>query len=197
MKKNKVFSLLAVGLALGFVACNNSGNGTSSNDSASTTTTTATTTTTTTNYAARADTVRTNVSAGYYLNPRTGKAYTKLNVDPSTGAITDESGKPVRRYVDKRTWWVYDANSWDTVGSAQLHNGSLMYRGDNGSWEAYDKRWTDDATDNMNGTMRTDSGSASGATNSGSSNMDNTTNGKSKVKVTDNGNKVKIKKTEH
>src|SRR4051812_9920838 len=145
--KNKVFSLLAAGITLSLAACNNSGETGSTTDS--TNNTTANTATSSGNYAARADSVNANVTAGNYLNPRTGKAYTKLNVDATSGSITDESGKPVKRYVDKRTWWVYDTNSWDTVGSAQMQNGNLRYRGENGDWEEYDKRWSDDM-DNMN-----------------------------------------------
>src|ERR1700712_815347 len=117
MKRSNVLSFLAAGMALGFVACNNSSDSTATTDSTSTTTTTVTSTN---NYAARADSVRANVSAGYYLDPRTGKAYTSLNVDTTTGALTDEGGRPVRRYVDKRNWSVYDAMSWDTVGSAEM-----------------------------------------------------------------------------
>src|SRR5438309_654664 len=158
MKKNKFLSLVASAALLGLAACNNSSDGTANadsttrnGDSTGSTTTTTTTTTSSGNYAARADSVRTNVAAGNYLNPRTGKAYTRLNVDQSTGALTDETGRPVRRYVDKRNWWVYDTNNWDTVGAAQMKNNRLMYRGDNGSWEEYDKRWTDDMNNNTTG----------------------------------------------
>ena len=191
--KKKVFSLLAAGLAIGMTACNNSSNSSTASDSTATNTTTATTSTSSGNYAARADSVNTNVSAGNYLNPRTGKAYSKLNVDQSTGRITDESGKPVRRYVDKRTWWVYDTNSWDTVGSAQMHNGSLMYRGDKGYWEQYDQRWTDDM-DNT-GSMGSDSTSTMSNGSSGTTGS-STDKGNQKVKVADKGNKVKIKNTD-
>jgi hypothetical protein len=190
--KNKVFSLLAAGIALGFAACNNSGETGSTTDS--TNNTTANTATSTGNYAARADSVNANVSAGNYLNPRTGKAYTKLNVDATTGSLTDESGKPVKRYVDKRTWWVYDANSWDTVGSAQMQNGSLRYRGENGDWEEYDKRWSDDM-DAMNNSSNMNSTDSTG-TNASSSSGDKSNTSGTKVKVADKGNKVKVKKTD-
>ncbi|MFL5741650.1 MAG: hypothetical protein ACJ75B_15600 [Flavisolibacter sp.] len=188
--KKKVFSLLAAGLAIGMTACNNSSNYSTASDSTATNTTTATTSTSSGNYAARADTVNTNVSAGNYLNPRTGKAYTKLNLDQSTGRLTDESGKPVRRYVDKRTWWVYDTNSWDTVGSAQMHNGSLMYRGNKGDWEQYDQRWNDDMDNTSMGNDSTSN--MSNSSTSGSS----TDKNNPKVKVSDKGNKVKIKNTD-
>jgi len=196
MKKANVFSLMAAGLTLGFAACNNSGDTTGTTDSTTTNTTTSTVTSTN-NYAARADTVKANVTAGNYLNPSTGKAYTALNVDQSTGALTDESGRPVRRYVDKRNWWVYDATSWDTVGSAEMRNGSLMYRGSKGDWETYDKRWSDDM--DSSSSM---SGSASGSSMDNGTMGDTTsmsTSGSSgssknpKVKVSDNGKKIKIK----
>jgi hypothetical protein len=190
--KKSVFSLFGVGLALAFTACNNSSESTGATTDTSASNMSATTTNNSTNnYAARADTVNTNVSAGNYLNPRTGKAYSKLNVDQSTGALTDETGQPVRRYVDKRTWWVYDTNNWDTVGSAQLKNNKLYYRGDKGDWEEYDKRWSDDA--GMS-TGNTDSSSASGS-GSNSANSKTNDNG-TKVKVSDKGDKVKIKKTD-
>jgi ABC-type oligopeptide transport system substrate-binding subunit len=184
MKKSKFFSLWAVGLVL-FAACNNSSDGTSSTDSLNrdSNNTAGTNMTSSGNYAARADSVRANVTAGNYLNPRTGKAYTNLNVDANTGALTDETGHPVRRYVDKRTWWVYDTNSWDTVGSAQLRNGSLRYRGDNGDWLEYNKRWTDDMDD-------------AGTTDMSTTSADTTSTSGTKVKVSDKGNKVKVKKTD-
>jgi hypothetical protein len=183
MKRAKIFSLMAAGLALTFAACNNSSDGTASNDSTDTNSMAGANMTSSNNYAARADSVRAHVSAGDYLNPRTGKAYTNLNVDASTGAITDESGRPVKRYVDKRTWWVYDTQSWDTVGSAQMRNGSLRYRGDNGDWLEYDRRWTDDM----------DNTQSSGSTVDSSSNSMDASG--TKVKVSDHGNKVKTKKT--
>jgi hypothetical protein len=185
MKKKKVLSLLAGVVALGFVACNNSGDSSATNDSlnkdSSGGTSASGTSTSTGNYAARADSVRTNVSAGNYLNPRTGKAYTNITVDPTTGNLTDESGAPIRRFVDKRTWWVWDVPRWDTTGMAQMKNNNLMYRSETGSWVPYDKRWTDDAMDNSNtGTENGTTGSQSGDS--------------LKVKVSDNGNKVKVKK---
>ena len=184
--KNSVLSLFVAGVALSFAACNNSADESATNDSTVTTTST-TTVSSTNNYAARADSVNVNVSAGNYLNPRTGKAYTKLNVDQSTGKITDESGQPVRRYVDRRTWWVYDADRWDTIGSAQWKNNQLWYRSDNGDWVEYDKRWTDD-------NMTTDTSSTSGDVKV-SDNGNKVKDDNMKVKVSDGGNKIKVKKT--
>lgn len=189
MKKNIFFSFLAAGLAFGFVACNNSGESTSSTDSTNNNNSATTTHTSTNNYAARADSVRANVAAGYYLNPRTGKPYTNVTVDTLTGSLRDEAGQPIRRFVDRRTWKVYDTQLWDTVGTAEMENNNLMYRSDNGNWVTYDKRWTDD---NNTGTM-TDSSST---TTSKTATEENGTTSK-KVKVSDNGNKVKIKKESH
>lgn len=154
MKKTKFFSLIAATLAVGFVACNNEGDGTASGDTAlnnDTANTATTTTTTTTDYSALADTFRTNSEAGNYLDPRTGKAL-RINVDPQTGSRTNaETGEPVWRYVDKRTWWVYSGDDtdmeWDTVGQARMEGSRIMYRGDNDTWTTYDKRWkTEDET---------------------------------------------------
>lgn len=175
-----MFSLLAAGLAMGFMACNNSSNTTSSTDSTSTGTAVSSG-----NYAARADSVKTNVEAGNYLNPKTGKAYTRLTVDPQTGVLTDESGTPVRRYVDKRTWWVYDAMSWDTVGSAEQRNGSLWYRNSEGAWVPYEKRWSDDNMQDQNQTDTT--------TMSPGSEMKIKTDA-GKIKADDKGVKVKPNK---
>jgi hypothetical protein len=188
MKKNKVFSLLATGIALSFAACNNSADNSATNDTTAIDSNSVTTVTSSNNYAARVDSVNMNVSAGNYLNPRTGKAYTKLNVDANTGKITDESGQPVRRYVDRRNWWVYDTDLWDTVGSAQWKNNQLWYRGDNGDWVEYDKRWTDD---NMSMGDTSTSGNTKVDDNGNKVKDDNL-----KVKVADDGKKVKIKKTD-
>jgi hypothetical protein len=185
MEKKFFFSLIAGCVALGMVACNNSSNSTSSTDSTSTDSlgSMANTSTSTSNYAARADTVKTNVAAGNYINPKTGKAYTNINVDQNTGALTDESGAPIRRYVDKRTWWVYDTDKWDTIGSARMQGNNLMYRDANGKWVTYDKAWTDD----MNNSSM----------NNQSSDSNMTTSDNPKIKVSDKGNKIKIKNTDN
>lgn len=185
--KNRIINLLAGCILFGIVACNNSSNTTSSNDSTakdSSGSSTVNTSTSTGNYAARTDSVNANVSAGNYINPKTGKAYTKINVDPGTGALTDENGAPIRRFVDRRTWWVYDANNWDTVGAAKMHGSSLTFRDPKGNWETYEKVWVDDMN-NSTGTSTSDS-SMNNSNNSNSKNP--------KVKVSDNGNKIKIKK---
>ncbi|MFL5787514.1 MAG: hypothetical protein ACJ748_05645 [Flavisolibacter sp.] len=185
--KFKIFSFAAVSIAFGFIACNNSGNGTGSTDSSTTSNTATTTATSSNNYAARADSFRVNSEAGNYLNPRTGKPY-RLSMDTKSGSVTDESGRPVKRYVDKRTWWVYDATSGDTLGSARMDKGNLMYRGINGEWQPYDKRWTDD----MDSSMGTNSmnGSSSMSDSNGTGNASGT-QGKSKVKVKTSSGKMK------
>ncbi len=146
MKKISFFSLLAA-LTVGFVACNNEGESTAAKDgdlNTDASTTTATTTNISTgNYAAMADSARMNSEAGHYLDARTGKPL-RINVDPQTGQRTNaETGEPVWRYVDKRTWWVYggDNNTWDSVGTARMENDRIVYRTDGDKWEGYDKRW--------------------------------------------------------
>jgi hypothetical protein len=188
MKRNRLLNVLIASAAVAAVSCNNNGNGTSSSDSTNTTNTATTTQTSTNNYAARADSFRVNSEGGYYLNPRTGKPY-KLNMNTQTGTVSDESGHPVKRYVDKRTWWIYDAASGDTVGSARMNNGNLMYRGTNGDWENYDKRWTDDMDSSSmnNSSVQTADSSSSSTGTSGS-------HGKTKVKIKSNGSKVKTDK---
>ena len=185
--KYRIFSLAAASIVFGFIACNNNGNGTSSADSSATNTTT-TTATSSNNYAARADSFRVNSQAGNYLNPRTGKPY-RLNMDQKSGSVTDESGRPVKRYVDKRTWWVYDATSGDTLGSARMENGNLRYRDNNGEWQPYDKRWTDDTTSMDNGSMNNSSMNST-SDSSGTSNASGT-HGKSKIKVKSSSGKMK------
>lgn len=145
MKKVPFLSLFAAALSLGVVACNNDADNTTAADSVTTTENTATTTVTSTgDYAAQADSARINSEAGYYLDARTGKPI-RITVDPQTGARTNaETGEPVWRYVDRRTWWVYGGDNWDTVGEARMENDRLEYKGDNDEWLTYDKRWQDD-----------------------------------------------------
>ncbi|HYO22876.1 MAG TPA: hypothetical protein VER36_10755 [Flavisolibacter sp.] len=123
--KQRFFSFCAAAVLVGLTACSNDGGSSATNDSAATTGDTATTgasapTTTTSegSYAALADSVERNSQQGYYINPKTGKAYSSLKVDRSTGRITDETGEPVWRYVDRRSWWVYGDNDMnDTIGN--------------------------------------------------------------------------------
>jgi hypothetical protein len=159
MKTRKFYGVLALALSAGFAACNNDGDTTSSTDTVSTSTTTTdattsttdntatTTATSTNNYAALADTFRTNSEAGNYLDPRTGKSM-RIRIDTATGTRYNEStNQPVWRYVDKRTYKVYggdDNNSmWDTVGTARMQNNRLEYldSGSTDKWVNYDKRW--------------------------------------------------------
>lgn len=143
--KTKIFSLVAATITLGFVACNNDGDSTSSADSI--TTTDVSTSTSTGNYAAQADSFRVNSEAGHYLDARTGKPI-KIRVDASTGArVNDETNEPVNYYVDRRTWWVYGDDSWDTIGQAQMEGDQLRFRSDNDKWVTFDERWKIDEGD--------------------------------------------------
>ena len=143
--KTRIFSLVATTITLGFVACNSEGENTTSSDT--TITTDVSTSTSTGNYAAQADSFKTNSEAGYYLDARTGKPI-KINVDASTGArVNAETNEPVRYYVDKRTWWVYGDDSWDTIGSAQMEGTELRFRGDSDKWVTYDEKWKIDEGD--------------------------------------------------
>jgi hypothetical protein len=151
--KKFVFPSLLAATVLGLTAC-----GSDSNNSTSTTGDTSTLNTTTAgtdasatgtatstgNYAAFADSVERNSGAGYYVNPRTGKKMT-LRVNRESGAVTNEAGEPVYRYVDTRNWWVYglDENDWTwrQEGEARMNNNTITYKGDNDQWIEYDKRW--------------------------------------------------------
>ncbi len=144
--KTRIFSLVAATISLGFAACNSDGDSTSSNESA-TTTTDVSTNTSTGNYAAQADSFKINSEAGNYLDARTGKPI-KINVDATTGArVNAETNEPVRYYVDKRNWWVYSDNSWDTIGSAKMEGEELRFHSDNDKWVTYDERWKIDEGD--------------------------------------------------
>ena len=151
MKKTNFFSFLALALSLGVVACNDDADSTSTTDTSTTTmeTTTATTdpnttstmNTNTSDYAALADTFRMNSEASNYLDPRTGRSI-KIGVDPQTGTRYNLSTEePVWRYVDKRTWWVYGGDNWDTMGEARMEDNKIMYKGDGDKWMTYDDRW--------------------------------------------------------
>ena len=140
--KTKIFSLVAATITLGFVACNNESESTASTDSTTNSTTTESTTSTSTgNYAAQADSFKVNSEAGYYLDARTGKPI-RIKVDASTGArINEETNEPVDYYVDKRTWWVYGDDSWDTIGTARMEGSELRYQDDNDKWVTFDQKW--------------------------------------------------------
>ena len=144
--KRKIFSLVAATITVGCVACNSEGNNTESTDS-TTTTSDVTTNTSTGNYAAQADSFKINSEAGNYLDARTGKPI-KINVDATTGArVNAETNEPVRYYVDKRTWWVYGDDSWDTIGSAQMEGDELRFKNENDKWVTFDQKWKIDEGD--------------------------------------------------
>jgi hypothetical protein len=151
MKKTKFFSLLAA-LVVGVIACNDDADSTTSTTDTSSTTmetnsstmeanTPSTTNTNTSDYAALADTFRMNSEAGNYLDTRTGKSI-KIGVDPQTGMrYNTQTEEPVWRYVDKRTWWVYGGENWDTIGQARMDNNKLMYEDEGDKWVTYENRW--------------------------------------------------------
>jgi hypothetical protein len=178
--KTKLFSLLAIASIVGFAACNNSSETATTTDS--TTNTTATTTTSTTNYAALADTFQTNSTAGNYLDVRTGKPI-RISVNKETGAKTmADNNEPVRYYVDRRTWWVYDANTGNTLGEVKMEGDALRYKDPNGNWISAEEYWKmKDA--------ETTTGDAKVSDNGNKVKSDEGT----KVKVADDGNKVKVK----
>ncbi len=148
MKRRFLSFCGAAALAIGFTACNSDGTTSDISDSTNSTTTNSTTSmpdntsVSVGNYAAMADSVERNSQQGYYLNPRTGKAYSSLKVDRSTGRVTDDGGEPVWRYVDRRNWWVYGGDDWSQVGEARMEDDKLMYKGDGDKWLDYDTRWS-------------------------------------------------------
>lgn len=195
--KKQFFSLAAItALALGFTSCSNGANDTATTDSTTTTTTTTGTETTmassTGNYAAMADSVEKNSEQGYYLNPKTGKAYGKLTVDRSTGRVTTEAGEPVWRYVDRRNWWVYGGNDWSQEGEAKMEGDKLMYKGDGDKWVDYDTRWMKEDEENMKKWKESDAGNKQKmVTEDGDKiKVKNDEEGNTKIKV--NGEKVKV-----
>lgn len=145
--KAKIFSLVAMTITLGFVACNSEGDNTAYTDSTTTTTTDVNTNTSSGSYAAQADSFRINSEAGNYLDARTGKPL-KINVDATTGArVNAETNEPVKYYVDRRTWWVYGDDSWDTIGTAQMQGNELRYRDSNDKWVTFEEKWKVDEGD--------------------------------------------------
>ncbi len=144
------------------------------------------------NYAAMADSVEKNSEQGYYLNPKTGKAYGKLTVDRSTGRVTTEAGEPVWRYVDRRNWWVYGGNDWSQEGEAKMEGDKLMYKGDGDKWVDYDTRWMKEDEENMKKWKESDAGNKQKmVTEDGDKiKVKNDEEGNTKIKV--NGEKVKV-----
>lgn len=139
----------AAALAISLAACNGNDTATTDNKDSSGQNTSSTNMSNTSSnlgkFAALADSVRINTEQGNYLNARTGKPYTKLTVDTATGRITDETGAPVWRYVDRRTWWVYGDDDWDTnwqqQGEAKMDGDKLTYKSDGDKWVDYDTKW--------------------------------------------------------
>ena len=153
MKHTKFFALLlGVGLST-LVACNNDSNTTAeNNDTANSSANNNTTNTSTNDYSAYADEIEKNSSQGVYINPRTGKPYGRLTVNRTTGEVTDESKRPVWRYVDTRNWWVYGVDddwNWTRLGEAKMESDRLVFKADDDKWVTYDQYWKvkDDDTD--------------------------------------------------
>lgn len=162
MKQNKIFTLLGTVAIAGFISCNDSSETTATNaDSAGLNNTTANVSTD--NYSAYADEIENNSSSGNYINPKTGKAYSKLKVNRETGEITDENNEPVWRYVDRRTWWVYGVDDdwyWTKLGEAKLDNDQLLYKDESGNWVSYDKAWSNNNDETINKSWKSKSGDA-------------------------------------
>jgi hypothetical protein len=162
MKKYSIFNLVAALGLMAFVSCNDSSKTANTNDTTGTPAdNTANTATSTSDNSAYADELEKNSSTGRYVNPKTGKAYSKLTVNRSTGEITDENNEPVWRYVDTQNWWVYgvdDADwTWEQMGEAKMDNDKLMYKDDKGNWVTYDTRWKT-TDENIGKTWKTKSG---------------------------------------
>jgi hypothetical protein len=161
MKQNKIFVLLMALGVTAFLSCNNSSDATANNDSTDINST-ASGNTSTSNYSAYADEIEKNSAEGNYINPKTGKAYSKLTVNRETGEITDENNETVWRYVDKRTWWVYGVDDdwyWTKLGEAKMDNDQLLYKDDSGNWVVYDKAWSSN-DETINKTWKAKSGDA-------------------------------------
>lgn len=139
--KHTMILPLAATIALAFTACSNDNNATSQSGSDAPYDNGTTTQTSTGSYAAQADSFRINSEAGHYLDARTGQPI-RINVDPETGRRTNaETGEPVWRYVDRRTWWVYGGDNWDSVGTARMEGNELRYRNNSDRWDTYEKSW--------------------------------------------------------
>ena len=58
-----------------------------------------------------------------------------------------ETGEPVWRYVDKRTWWVYggtpDQPEWNSIGEARLQGSKIEFKDSNNAWVDYDRLYKD------------------------------------------------------
>lgn len=149
MKRSIVFTLLTTFGITALISCsNNSETAAADQDS----TTVPSSNTSSGDYAAYGDRIEQNSAKGYYVNPKTGKAYGSLHVNRYTGEITDENDEPVWRYVDTRNWWVYGVDddwSWRKIGEAKMDNGQLVYLNDSGDWVGYDEMWKvkDDSID--------------------------------------------------
>ncbi|GAA4742129.1 hypothetical protein [Flavisolibacter ginsenosidimutans] len=202
--KRRFLSFGAAAVILGLAACNNSGTTASTTDSSSSTTNTTVSSGTTTatssgNYAAMADTVETNATKGYYLNPKTGKPYKSLKVDRSTGMITDETGEPVWRYVDNRNWWVYGDNdmndsveNWGQIGEAKMDNDKLTYKGNDDKWTDYDTRYKKEDEDLVKRWKVSDHGMKTKMTTEDGDKMKVKTDEEGNTKIKMNGEKMKV-----
>ena len=201
--KRRLFSFSAAAVVLSLAACTNSGNTSNTGDSTNTTTTnTATTTTTSTSsgsYAAMADSVEANATKGYYLNPKTGKPYKSLKVDRTTGRITDETGEPVWRYVDNRSWWVYgdtgldSASNWSQEGQARMENDKIEYKSESGDqWGDYDTRYKKEDEDWIKRRKVSDNGNKEKIVTQDGDKMKVKTDEEGNAKIKMNGEKMKV-----
>jgi hypothetical protein len=162
MTQNKIFTLLMAFGVAAFLSCNNSADTTANNSDSTAANSAAGSSTSTSNYSAYADEIEKNSSQGNYINPKTGKAYGKLNVNRETGEITDENNEPVWRYVDRRTWWVYGVDDdwyWTKLGEAKMDNDQLLYKDNSGNWVTYEKAWSTNE-ETINKTWKAKSGDA-------------------------------------
>lgn len=162
MKQNRIFTFLATLGIVALVSCNDTSETKAVNEDTTGTNTTAETNISTSDNSAYADEIEKNSAEGYYINPKTGKAYGKLSVNRNTGEISDVNNEPVWRYVDKRTWWVYGVDddwNWIKLSEAKMDNDKLLYKDDSGNWVTYEKRWSvNDET--LNKTWKSKSGNA-------------------------------------